>query len=93
MAAMNPEQRDPVTAHPQPDSPEQEQSHPSWTGPMDPPPDHGEASYEGRGLLEGRASLCGRELAERFKVSQNTVRKAWSRRCRRNGSRRRGRAC
>ncbi|MEV3993579.1 HTH domain-containing protein [Streptomyces sp. NPDC049837] len=38
--------------------------------------------------------LSGRELAARFKVSRNTVRKRWSRRCRRNGSRRRhARAC
>ncbi|MEU0052178.1 SDR family oxidoreductase [Streptomyces sp. NPDC006309] len=44
---------DPVTQHPRPDFPAQEQPHPGWTGPMDPPPDHGEDSYHGTGRLEG----------------------------------------
>ncbi|MFJ7147260.1 SDR family oxidoreductase [Streptomyces sp. NPDC100445] len=44
---------DPVTQHPRPDFPDQDQPHPGWTGPMDPPPDHGEDSYRGTGRLEG----------------------------------------
>ncbi|MEU0257390.1 SDR family oxidoreductase [Streptomyces sp. NPDC006184] len=44
---------DPVTQHPRPDFPAQEQPHPGWTGPMDPPPDHGEDSYHGTGRLKG----------------------------------------
>ncbi|MFE0631200.1 SDR family oxidoreductase [Streptomyces sp. NPDC058864] len=47
---------DPVSRHPQPDFPAQDQPHPGWTGPMDPPPDHGETSYEGSGL-EGKAAV------------------------------------
>ncbi|MFE9848594.1 SDR family oxidoreductase [Streptomyces sp. NPDC005576] len=55
----NDEQRpgDPVTKHPQPDFPQQEQAHPGWTGPMDPPPDHGEESYRGHGLLADRKAV------------------------------------
>lgn len=49
--------KDPVSKHPQPDFPQQDQSHPGWSGPMDPPPDHGEDSYEGHGLLTGRKAL------------------------------------
>ncbi|PRH77459.1 NAD(P)-dependent dehydrogenase [Streptomyces solincola] len=48
---------DPRTRHPRPDFPEQQQSHPGWTEPMDPPPDHGEESYRGSGVLEGRVAL------------------------------------
>jgi NAD(P)-dependent dehydrogenase (short-subunit alcohol dehydrogenase family) len=48
---------DPTEKHPQPDFPEQGQSHPGWTGPMDPPPDHGEESYRGSGLLSDRATV------------------------------------
>ncbi|MET7855153.1 SDR family oxidoreductase [Streptomyces avermitilis] len=47
----------PTDQHPRPDFPQQDQEHPGWTGPMDPPPDHGEDSYEGSGLLQGRATL------------------------------------
>ncbi|GAA3855775.1 SDR family oxidoreductase [Streptomyces lacrimifluminis] len=47
----------PVDKHPRPDFPEQDQQHPGWTGPMDPPPDHGEDSYEGSGLLRDRKAL------------------------------------
>ncbi|MFD7231095.1 SDR family oxidoreductase [Streptomyces sp. NPDC059881] len=57
MTAKDHDERDPVTAHPRPDFPDQDQPHPGWTGPMDPPPDHGETSYEGRGLLAGRAAV------------------------------------
>ncbi|MFD4718870.1 SDR family oxidoreductase [Streptomyces sp. NPDC058423] len=57
MAARDPEGRDPVTAHPQPDFPDQEQPHPGWTGPMDPPPDHGETSYVGHGALQDRTAV------------------------------------
>ena len=57
MADEDPTPRNPVTKHPQPEFPQQDQSHPGWTGPMDPPPDHGEESYRGSGLLEGRKTL------------------------------------
>ncbi|RSM92405.1 NAD(P)-dependent dehydrogenase, partial [Streptomyces sp. WAC 01325] len=40
-----------------PDFPAQDQQHPGWTGPMDPPPDHGEDSYEGSGLLADRRTV------------------------------------
>ena len=50
-------QQNPVTKHPQPDFPDQEQPVPGWTGPMDPPPDHGEESYEGQGLLTDRKAV------------------------------------
>ncbi|MEU1039474.1 SDR family oxidoreductase [Streptomyces sp. NPDC005551] len=50
-------QQNPVDKHPQPDFPQQEQQHPGWTGPMDPPPDHGEESYRGSGLLTDRKAL------------------------------------
>ncbi|MEU4094496.1 SDR family oxidoreductase [Streptomyces sp. NPDC026673] len=52
---MTSRNEDPVSRHPQPDFPAQDQPHP--TGPMDPPPDHGETSYEGSGLLEGKAAV------------------------------------
>ncbi|KUN35538.1 NAD(P)-dependent oxidoreductase [Streptomyces longwoodensis] len=50
-------QQDPTTQHPQPDFASQDQPHPGWTGPMDPPPDHGEDSYRGSGRLEGRKTV------------------------------------
>jgi NAD(P)-dependent dehydrogenase (short-subunit alcohol dehydrogenase family) len=37
--------------------PEQEQKQPGLTAPMEPKPDHGELSYEGRGKLQGKAAL------------------------------------
>ncbi len=37
--------------------PKQEQKQPGLTAPMDPKPDHGELSYEGRGALRGKAAL------------------------------------
>ncbi|MFI8817871.1 MULTISPECIES: glucose 1-dehydrogenase [unclassified Streptomyces] len=36
---------------------QQSQAHPGWTGPMDPPPDHGEHSYRGSGTLIDRKAL------------------------------------
>ncbi|MEV4334924.1 SDR family oxidoreductase [Streptomyces sp. NPDC049597] len=52
--------RDPGAEHPRPDFPQQDQKHPGWTGPMDPPPDHGEESYRGSGLLRDlKAVLTG----------------------------------
>ncbi|HEY9327945.1 MAG TPA: glucose 1-dehydrogenase [Streptomyces sp.] len=48
---------DPTDRYPQPDFPQQEQEHPGWTGPMDPPPDHGEDSYRGHGILTGRKAV------------------------------------
>ncbi|MFF1444572.1 SDR family oxidoreductase [Streptomyces sp. NPDC058295] len=47
----------PTDKHPQPDFPQQDQEHPGWTGPMDPPPDHGEETYKGSGLLDGRTAI------------------------------------
>ncbi|MFI6277278.1 SDR family oxidoreductase [Streptomyces sp. NPDC050988] len=47
----------PADKHPRPDFPQQDQEHPGWTGPMDPPPDHGETSYEGSGLLNDRKAV------------------------------------
>ncbi|MFJ9038866.1 SDR family oxidoreductase [Streptomyces sp. NPDC102406] len=49
--------QDPTTKHPQPEFDQQDQRHPGWSGPMDPPPDHGEESYRGNGLLRDRAAL------------------------------------
>ncbi|MEU1214576.1 SDR family oxidoreductase [Streptomyces sp. NPDC005791] len=49
--------QDPTQRHPQPDFPQQDQEHPGWTGPMDPPPDHGEDSYTGSGLLVDRKAV------------------------------------
>ncbi|MET7276247.1 SDR family oxidoreductase [Streptomyces flaveolus] len=51
------EPQHPVEQHPQPDFPSQDQPHPGWTGPMDPPPDHGEDSYRGSGRLTGRKAV------------------------------------
>ncbi|MEU0369730.1 SDR family oxidoreductase [Streptomyces sp. NPDC006283] len=60
MPEQNDEARDPGAKHPEPDFPRQEQQHPGWTGPMDPPPDHGEESYRGSGLLRDlKAVLTG----------------------------------
>ncbi|MEU7059469.1 SDR family oxidoreductase [Streptomyces sp. NPDC046197] len=50
-------QQDPTAQHPRPEFPQQDQEHPGWTGPMDPPPDHGEESYRGCGLLTDRKTL------------------------------------
>ncbi len=47
----------PTDKHPRPDFPQQDQEHPGWTGPMDPPPDHGEDTYEGSGLLRDRKAV------------------------------------
>ncbi|MFJ8885619.1 SDR family oxidoreductase [Streptomyces sp. NPDC102402] len=49
--------QDPATKHPQPEFAQQDQEPPGWTGPMDPPPDHGEDSYRGSGLLANRAAV------------------------------------
>ncbi|WP_031081261.1 SDR family oxidoreductase [Streptomyces sp. NRRL WC-3549] len=49
--------QDPTTAHPRPDFPGQEQEPPGRTEAMDPRPDHGEDSYRGSGLLEGRRAV------------------------------------
>ncbi|WP_431987571.1 SDR family oxidoreductase [Streptomyces parvulus] len=51
------EQRNPAEQHPTPEFPSQDQPHPGWTGPMDPPPDHGEESYRGSGRLDGRRAV------------------------------------
>ncbi|WP_432081568.1 SDR family oxidoreductase [Streptomyces sp. WAC 04229] len=51
------EQQHPGEQHPTPEFPSQDQPHPGWTGPMDPPPDHGEESYRGSGRLEGRKAV------------------------------------
>ena len=49
--------QDPTQLHPRPEFPQQEQEHPGRTGPMDPPPDHGEDSYRGHELLLGRKAV------------------------------------
>ncbi|MFF7731907.1 SDR family oxidoreductase [Streptomyces sp. NPDC007984] len=51
------EQQHPGEQHPTPEFPSQDQPHPGWTGPMDPPPDHGEDSYRGSGRLAGRKAV------------------------------------
>jgi NAD(P)-dependent dehydrogenase (short-subunit alcohol dehydrogenase family) len=43
--------------YPSPPFPEQQQSWPALASRMDPPPDHGEASYVGSGRLAGRKAL------------------------------------
>ncbi|MEU3263536.1 SDR family oxidoreductase [Streptomyces bacillaris] len=48
---------DPNRLHPRPDFPQQDQESPGRTGPMDPPPDHGEESYRGSGLLTDRKTV------------------------------------
>ncbi|MFH7598966.1 SDR family oxidoreductase [Streptomyces racemochromogenes] len=48
---------DPVSLHPRPPFPEQDQDHPGSTGAMDPRPDHGEDTYRGHGLLKDRRAL------------------------------------
>ncbi|WP_399937328.1 SDR family oxidoreductase [Streptomyces sp. BBFR25] len=50
-------QQDPTDQYPRPDFAGQDQPHPGWTGPMDPPPDHGEESYRGSGRLVGRRAV------------------------------------
>jgi NAD(P)-dependent dehydrogenase (short-subunit alcohol dehydrogenase family) len=42
---------------PEAPQPEQQQEAPGSTGPMDPPPDHGEQSYRGSGRLDGKVAL------------------------------------
>lgn len=37
MAGDNKAEQNPVTKHPQPEFAQQDQAHPGWTGPMDPP--------------------------------------------------------
>lgn len=49
--------KDPRTLYPQPDFEKQPQSAPGLARDMDPKPDHGETSYEGKGRLEGRKAL------------------------------------
>ncbi|MFE0117082.1 SDR family oxidoreductase [[Kitasatospora] papulosa] len=49
--------QDPTQRHPRPEFPQQEQEHPGRTGPMDPPPDHGEDSYRGHELLLDRKAV------------------------------------
>ncbi|NUQ98244.1 MAG: NAD(P)-dependent dehydrogenase, partial [Streptomyces sp.] len=50
-------QQDPTTQHPRPEFPAQDQPHPGWTGPMDPPPDHGEKTHRGAGRLKDRKTV------------------------------------
>ncbi|WP_445519673.1 SDR family oxidoreductase [Streptomyces sp. NEAU-174] len=51
------DQRHPGKRYPQPEFPQQDQSHPGATDHMEPRPDHGEGSYQGHGLLDNRHSL------------------------------------
>src|SRR3954453_18599552 len=48
---------DPVTRFPKPPFKKQSQPWPGLAGRMEPPPDHGEASYRGSGRLAGRKAL------------------------------------
>src|ERR1700754_4674043 len=48
---------DPREVGPKPPFPSQEQSHPGTVKKLNPKADHGEDSYLGRGLLEGRAAI------------------------------------
>ncbi|MFD9335776.1 SDR family oxidoreductase [Streptomyces sp. NPDC060028] len=48
---------DPVTLHPRPPFPDQEQDHPGSTEQMKPRPDHGEDSYQGHDVLLDRAAV------------------------------------
>jgi NAD(P)-dependent dehydrogenase (short-subunit alcohol dehydrogenase family) len=50
-------QENPVEKYPQPEFPQQDQSHPGLTERMAPQPDHGEESYRGSGRLEGRRTI------------------------------------
>lgn len=56
-AQDEPRAPDPVTRHPQPPLPDQEQQHPGSTEEMDPRPDHGEDSYRGHDVLLDRATV------------------------------------
>lgn len=49
--------RDPRDAYPRPPFPDQPQDAPGWSDRMQPPPDHGEATYRGSGRLTGRRAL------------------------------------
>ncbi|MFD3736082.1 SDR family oxidoreductase [Streptomyces sp. NPDC058632] len=57
MAQNEPPTPHPAEQYPQPEFAQQDQAHPGWTGPMDPPPDHGEETYRGSGVLTGRKVL------------------------------------
>ncbi|MER5309309.1 SDR family oxidoreductase [Streptomyces sp. NPDC002773] len=48
---------DPVTRHPRPPFPDQEQDHPGSTEEMSPRPDHGEDSYRGHDVLADRVAV------------------------------------
>ncbi|KAF4407189.1 MULTISPECIES: SDR family oxidoreductase [Streptomyces] len=54
---MSDDQQNPVTQHPQPDFPQQDQPHPGHPGDMRPEPDHGESSYRGSGRLADRRTV------------------------------------
>jgi NAD(P)-dependent dehydrogenase (short-subunit alcohol dehydrogenase family) len=49
--------QDPRSQFPKPPFPKQPQNEPGLASKMDPQPDHGETSYEGKGRLEGRKAL------------------------------------
>ncbi|HEX4043862.1 MAG TPA: SDR family oxidoreductase [Xanthobacteraceae bacterium] len=49
--------RDPTTAYPRPPFQKQSQPWPGLANKMEPPPDHGETSYRGKGRLAGRKAL------------------------------------
>lgn len=49
--------QDPRTQFPQPPFPKQPQNEPGLAKKMDPKPDHGESSYEGKARLEGRKAF------------------------------------
>ena len=49
--------QNPLTQYPRPPFPRQPQDAPGSVSKMDPAPDHGETSYEGRDRLPGRKAL------------------------------------
>ena len=51
------EKQNPLTQYPSPPFPRQPQNRPGSVHKMDPEPDHGEASYQGFGRLQGRKAL------------------------------------
>ncbi|MFC9342337.1 SDR family oxidoreductase [Streptomyces sp. NPDC057020] len=56
-AEPDPRLADPVSLHPRPPFPEQDQDHPGSTEAMRPRPDHGERTYRGHDLLLDRRAL------------------------------------
>jgi hypothetical protein len=60
--------QDPREQYPKPPFPKQQQEWPGLASKMDPKPDHGEKSYQGRGRLTGRKALIKEALRHRPRV-------------------------